>query len=123
MALNEMRITDSGLLNINRKIIGSRKYDTNLISNIGNVSIFESIASGFDISSYLCASELSFPKDDLTITCTATFAQSPTDQLVYLLKGDEHSIELHFCDEQSRLIVDDVVVLQFSYLKLLFSFY
>lgn len=118
MALNEMRITDSGLLNVNRKIIGSRKYDTNLISNIGNVSIFESIASGFDISSYLCASELSFLKDDLTITCTATFAQSPTDQLVYLLKGDEHSIELHFCDEQSRLIVDNVVVLQFSYLKL-----
>lgn len=118
MALNEMKVSDLGLLNINRKIINSRKYDSNLISTIGEVTIFESKASNFTKDSYLYKSGLSFSKNNINITCSCNFTTIGRDQVAYLLKGENHSIALHFCDEQARLLVDDTVIIQFSYLKL-----
>ena len=118
MALNEIKISDLGLLNINRKIIDSRRYENELISTEGNVSIFESRATGFDTYSYLYKQELPIVDNSINITCSCNYSASETDQVAYLLKNEEHSIALHFNNEQARLLIDDVVKIQFSYLKL-----
>ena len=121
MALNEMKLSNLGFLNVNRKLIDSRRYDSDLITKIGQVNIFENKASGFSTDSYLYKSGLSFPKDNLTISCACNFTTSETDQLLYLIQNTEDSsqfIELHFTNEQARLIINSVVVVQFSYLKL-----
>lgn len=118
MALNEFKLSNLGLLNINRKIIGSRKYDSELITTVGTVNIFESKASGFNLESYLYKPDLSFTKDNITIACSCNFTTSDTDQVAYLLKGEEHSVALHFNNEQARLVIDDRVAIQYSYLDL-----
>lgn len=118
MALNEFKLSDLGLLNINRKIIGSRLYDSELITTVGSVNIFESTASGFNIDSYLYKPDLSFTKDNITISCSCNFTTSDTDQVAYVLKGENNSIELHFNDNQARLVVNNRVVIQYSYLNL-----
>ena len=118
MGLNEMRVSDLGILNINRKITGSRLYDKETIETVGSVNIFESTASGFNKSSYLHASDIKLSDEAITIAFTGNFAQAGTDQVAFLLKGENHSIALHFCDEQARLLIDDIVVIQFSYLQI-----
>lgn len=118
MALNEFKLSDLGLLNINRKIIGSRRYDSELIETVGTVNIFESKAWGFNLNSYLYKPDLSFTKSSITIACSCNFTTSDTDQVAYLIKGENHSISLHFNNEQARLLINDRVVIQYSYLNL-----
>ena len=118
MALNELNISNLGLLNINRKIIDSRKYESNLIENIGDVSVFENKASNFSIDSYLCKKNLVFSQENTLVTCYGNFSKTGDDQILWVLKGEDTSIELHFCDDQVKLAIDEVVVIQFSYLQL-----
>ena len=118
MALNEFKLSDLGLLNINRKIIGSRRYDSELITTVGTVNIFESKAWGFNLESYLYKSGLSFTKDNITIACSCNFTTSDNSQIVYLLKGEEYSVSLYFSNNSARLLVNGRVVIQYSSLNL-----
>ena len=118
MALNEFKLSDLGLISVNEKIIGKQRYDSELITTVGTVNVFESKAWGFNLNSYLYKSDLSFTKDNITIACSCNFTTSDTDQVAYLLKGNEHSVSLHFNNEQARLLVDDRVVIQYSRLGL-----
>lgn len=118
MSLNEMKLSNLGLLNINRKLIDSRMYNENLITTIGHVKIFEDTASEFSSDSYLYKPNITLSKDNLVISCSLNFSISDAWQLAYLLKGTESSIALKFSNEQARLLINNTVIIQYSYLKL-----
>ena len=118
MSLNEMKLSSLGFLNINRKLIDSRMYNENLITTIGHVKIFEDIASEFSSDSYLYKPNITLSKDNLVINCSLNFSISDAWQLAYLLKGTESSIALKFSNEQARLLINNTVIIQYSYLKL-----
>lgn len=118
MALDETLTSSLGLLNISRKIADIRKYDSNLIETVGNVTVLDNKASGFSKDSYLHKSNLIINHDNILISCAGNFSKTGSDQVAWLLSGSDTSIALHFCDNQVKLAVNDYVALQFSYLQL-----
>ena len=119
MSLAQMEITKAGILNINRKILDSRRYDKNLISSVGdNVVVIDGTASRFDEVNYLYQT-ISLENKNLSITCSGTLILSGDDQVAFSIVGDEDNLlELHFNNNQVEVVINSNVVLQFSALTL-----
>ena len=107
MSLNELKISKEGLISINRKLIDSRKYESNLISTVGDVNIFNSKASGFSKSNYLYKSGLELPSS-VIISCYGTYASSEVNQTAWTLSGNQTSVTLYFTNNRVILSLNDM---------------
>lgn len=118
MSLKQMSVTDAGILNINRKIIDSRRYEKSLITTVGDVSVTNGKASRFDENSYLYQ-VIALSNKSISITCSGTLITSGDDQVAFSLSGDSGELlELHFNNSQMILVINSKIVLQFSSLVL-----
>ena len=98
MSSNQLTITDLGFVNINRKIINSRKFSDELISTEGNVTISDGIASKFNKESYLYKNDLALHGSDLTIEFEGLFLSSlsNSNQVAWYLAGSGNPIVFQF---------------------------
>ena len=117
MALDELKISEAGLISINRKLLNSRRYESGLINSIGNVTIFNNKASGFSRYGYLYKTDLELPSK-ITISCRGTFATSDVKQVAWALVGDQTSINLSFTSNKVMISINNNIVAQFSYVDL-----
>ena len=120
MALNEMKISDLGILSIARKISDTRKYDSGLINSIGNIKVSDNYASGFSTNSYLYKNGIALSGESITITCTLKFVSTKPnrDQLVFSLKNSSQNLELHLNNNQITFLINSKVSNQLSYLNI-----
>ena len=120
MALNEIKISDLGILSVARKISDSRRYDSGLIDIVGNVRISGNYASEFSTDSYLYKSGILLSGEEISITYTTKFISTKPnrDQLGFLLKNSFQDLELHFNNSQITFLVNSEVANQLSYLDI-----
>ena len=62
--LDTLNITNTGLLNINKKVVNSRTFASNLITAVGSPVVIEGVASGFSTESYFVYSPLAFTNSE-----------------------------------------------------------
>lgn len=118
MSSEQMSITNAGILNINRKIIDSRRYEKSLITTVGDVSVTDGMASRFDKNSYLYQ-VIALSNKDISITCSGVLITNGDDQVTFNLSGNSGEfLELHFNNSQMLLVINSKIVLQFSSLTL-----
>lgn len=119
MSSTQMEITKAGILNINRKILDSRKYDKNLITTVGDyVVIINGTASRFDENNYLYQT-IALEDKNMSITCSGTIITSGDDQVAFSLAGNNGELlELHFNNSQASIVLNSEILLQFSGLKI-----
>ena len=124
MPLTQMEVTNAGILNINRKIIDSRKYDKNLISSVGeDIVVIDGTASRFDQDNYLFQS-IYLENKNTVITCSGNLILSGTDQIVYSMTGENGELlELHFDDKQVKVVLNSKLAVRFSNLPLYSGMY
>lgn len=125
MTLEQVTITNQGLLNLNRKIINSRKFNSNLITNVGTtpVAISDGSASEFNHDSYLYKGDLEFrgrTNDTISIIFEGTYVSSPNNskQTAWYLSGSNNRIILQFVDNSPQLMLPSGNSITFDYLEL-----
>ena len=120
MSLNQVTITDRGLLNVNRKIIDERKFSQNLITTIGSPTIEGAIVSDFSATSYLQKSDLSFEEGILTIAFEGSYLSSlsGTTQAAWHLSSVNSYIYLQFVHNKPQLILPYNLSIDFDYLEI-----
>ena len=110
-----MNVTDLGLLNINRKIIDSRKYKDNLISTVGATAIVDGNASSFDKESYLYKNNLSFKAGSTLTVCTkGVYLPSEAPQTAWKLQGTNNSVVLQLTNSKVQVLLNNTVALSVS---------
>lgn len=113
---NQMNVTDLGILNINRKIIDNRKYQENLISNVGEVNIVDGVASSFNSSNYLYKDELLLSGNNISIIFSGTFLPLEETQCAWKLVGSDSTnvMSLLFIDHSVQLIINSELAVEFD---------
>lgn len=109
---NLMNLSDFGLLNINRKIIDSRKYTENLISIAGSALIINGTASAFDKYSYLYKSNLSL-SGEITVDIRGLYIPSENPQTLWTLEGSSQNFSLKFTSSEFYLLLGTEKVIKF----------
>ena len=119
--LDTLNITNSGLFNINKKIINSRVYSDSLITAIGNPTILDGIASGFSSESYLFYSPLNLEgATTLSVNFQGNLTRSTKEQCVWeLTNTSEASLRLIFENNKVALMYNAERI--FSFGSLTFS--
>lgn len=113
MTTNQMNLTQLGLLNVNRKIIDSRKYKENSISTEGNVVIVNGTASSFDTESYLYKEGLSFTgSSEITLNFSGVYIPAENAQTVWVLKGTTTSVKLQVSPTEINVYLNGNSVLR-----------
>lgn len=107
MSLNQVTITDRGLLNINRKIIDERKFSQNLITTVGSPTVEGAIVSDLSATSYFQKNDLSFENGTLTIAFEGTYLSSlsGTTQTAWHLSSGNSYIYFQFVNNRPQLIL------------------
>lgn len=107
MSLNQVTITDRGLLNINRKIIDERKFSQNLITTIGSPTVEGAVVSDLSATSYFQKNDLSFEGGTLTIAFEGTYLSSlsGTTQTAWHLSSGNSYIFFQFVNNKPQLIL------------------
>ena len=120
MSENQMTVSNSGLLYINKKLIGAREYSENLIDTQGNVSIENGVASNFDNESYLYKSGLNITSNEITVTASGIYYPYEREQVLWFLAGDNatnENIILQFSNNTIELVLNSQIVISFSNLN------
>ena len=103
--LNTLNITNPGLININKKIVNSRTYETNLITTIGSPIVNDGIASGMSNDSYFTHSQLNLQGvTNAQITLKGTIILNSQKQCILeLLTYNNDPLSLIFEDHKIEL--------------------
>ena len=114
--LDTLNITNSGLFNINKKIINSRVYSNSLIAAIGNPTILDGVASGFSSENYLFYSPLNLEEATaLSINFQGNLTRSTKEQCVWeLTNTSEASLRLIFENNKVTLMYNAERIFSFS---------
>ena len=126
MSLDQVTITNQGLLNINKKILDVRKFDNSLISTAGEITVEDSVASGFSSSNYLYKDNILFSSDvdngkTVLITFEATYStsadgHSQTGFMFNSTTGD--SILFQFVEDCPQIVFPSGLTINFDYLTM-----
>ena len=114
--LDTLNITNSGLFNINKKIINSRVYSNSLITAIGNPTILDGVASGFSSESYLFYSPLNLEgATALSVNFQGNLTRSTKEQCAWeLTNTSEASLRLIFENNKVTLMYNAERIFSFS---------
>ena len=120
-SLDTLNITDSGLLNINKKIVNSRVYANDLITTVGNISINDGIATGFSSENYLTYSPLHLQNSEkVEVSFYGTFTQGNARQCAWELTPSEgEPLSLIFENTQITLSYGNYSLCTFGNLEIL----
>ena len=118
--LDTLEITNAGLININKKIIGSRIFSGNLITTVGTPIVVDGVASNFSPQNYFTYSPLNFvDTESLTVNFQGTFFKSDNKQCAFELIGsDENALTLFFGNTSATLLYANTPLVSFSDLPL-----
>ena len=114
--LDILNITDTGLFYINKKIVDSRAYSSNLITVIGNPSIIDGVASNFSPDSYLAYSPLRFSNpESISINFKGTFLEGDNSQCAFeLMSSGGTPLSLFMENTRVKLTYGDITVFDFN---------
>ena len=119
--LDTLNVTDSGLFNINKKIINSRTYASNLITVAGSPTILNGIASELSSESYLFYSPLNLEETStLSVNFKGNFTESSSKQCLWELT-DNSSSSLYLYIENNTISLMYNAEQIFSFKNLNFS--
>lgn len=123
MSLNQVILTNKGLLNINRKIIDKRKFNPDFINVEGTVTLEDGIASDLDKTSYLYKDNLNFEgttfEDSVSIIFEGSYTSSITSntQTAWYLSGPNNKMIMQFYNNYPQLILPSGITINFDYLS------
>ena len=120
MSLNQVTVTDRGLLNINRKIIDERKFSQSLLTTVGSPKVEGALVSKFSSTSYFTKDNLSFKGGDLTIIFEGTYLSSllENNETAWYLSAGVSGLFLQFIDNHPQVKLPSGNVISFDYLTL-----
>ena len=102
-SLDTLNITDSGLININQKIVNNRTYASNLITAIGNPTVIDGVAIGFSSNNYFVYSPLNFKEaNTLYASFKGRYISNSQKQCAFELKTTE-GVPLTLTFENNRV--------------------
>lgn len=110
MAENRMLVSDLGLLNVNRKIINSRKFQKENITTHGEIKIVNGIAGDFSSENYF-THPITFSGSKIVITASGTFIPEGREQVVWFLANSEptaESIAIQFNNNHILLVAGSI---------------
>lgn len=118
--LDALNITNTGLLNINKKVTNSRTFVSNLITAVGNPTIVEGVASGFSTEDYFVYSPLAFTDSEkIRINFKGVFFRKDGLQTAFqLISGAGASLTMTFENSRVSFTYRDLIVFSFGNLTL-----
>lgn len=117
--LDTLTITNSGIFNINRKIVDSRVFSSSLITMKGKVAIKDGIASSFSQENYLTFSPLHFiDSEKITINFKGTYTTSDHNECpLELIDSEGKALSLLFENSRVTLIYNERTIFSFGNLE------
>ena len=112
-SLDSLNITNSGLININQKVINSRAYSASLITTVGNPTVIEGISSGFSAENYFIHSPLNLEDaEKISINLKGSFFQNSQEQCILeLMSSTENALSLTFTNSQINITYGNFPIL------------
>lgn len=118
--LDALNITNTGLLNINKKVVNSRTFVSNLITAVGSPTVVEGVASGFSTEDYFVYSPLAFTDSEkIRVNFKGVFFKKDGLQTAFqLISGAGAPLTMTFENSRINFTYRDLIVFSFGNLAL-----
>lgn len=118
--LDTLNITNTGLLNINKKVVNSRAFKSNLITAVGSPTIIEGVASGFSTEDYYVYSPLAFTNSEkISVNFKGIFFKKEGLQTAFqLISAAGAPLIMTFENSRVNFTYRDLLVFSFGNLAL-----
>lgn len=118
--LDTLNITNTGLLHINKKIINSRTFSSNLITAVGSPAVVDGVASEFSVNNYFIYSPLAFTNSEkIGIDFRGTFVKKEEFQCAFeLISAAGAPLSISFENSRVSLTYRDLLLFSFGNISL-----
>lgn len=118
--LDTLNITNTGLLNISKKVVNSRTFVSNLITAIGSPVVIEGVASGFSTEDYFVYYPLTFTNSEkISVNFKGIFFKKEGLQTAFqLISAAGAPLTMTFENSRVTFTYRDLLVFSFGNLAL-----